>query len=204
MRVNRGVCSELGTSRLLLDLSSEIPPERRDLYPPCLYVPSTAATLPRLLLPWLMRCRKWGQPEVILALTLQSSGLWESSILVTAGPAAGTFRPVSVPPAAGISPRLLLVAPHTPRPAPARAPRPQRCRAGLGSRRPGMQVRYANEAVGGAPPGHAPCALGAARCKSVCKSGGRGSSRAAPAEGGACPAEEERCMQMRGRGLGVM
>lgn len=38
-----------------------------------------------------------------------------------------------------------------PRPAPARAPRPQRCRAGLGARRTGMQVRYANEAVGGAP-----------------------------------------------------
>lgn len=38
-----------------------------------------------------------------------------------------------------------------PRPDPAHAPRPQRCRAGLGARRPGMQVRYANEAVGGAP-----------------------------------------------------
>lgn len=124
MRVNRGVCSELGTSRLLLDLSSEIPPERRDLYPPCLYVPSTAATLPRLLLPRLMRCRKWGQPEVILALTLHSSGVWESSILVTAGPAAGTLQAVSVPPAAGISPRLLLEAPHTAHPTPGPCPRP--------------------------------------------------------------------------------
>lgn len=156
MWVNRGVCSELGTSRLLLDLSSEIPPERQDLYPPCLYVPSTAATLPRLLLPRLMRCRKWGQPEVILALTLHSSGLWESSILVTAGPAAGTLRPVSVPPAAGISPRLLLVAPHSrarPLPAPpARSAAERGWGRGAPGCRCGMQMRQWAEPLQATPP----------------------------------------------------